>query len=138
MRNLAMREYTRLQTAILLLRLAFEVGNAAKSPDASAIHDLRVAIRRLNVCLRVFAQFYPGRSAKRIRRQLEGLMELAGEVRNCDIALELLATAGLSAKIAMAVRLRDERRKTSSRLSREVRLWKNRGFSRKWRTRLEL
>ena len=134
----AMREYARLQTAILLRRLAYEVGNTGKSLNAGAIHDLRVAIRRLNVCLRVFAQFYPGHSAKRIRRQLEGLMELAGDVRNRDIALELLGKAGLPNKIAVAALLRDERRKAENRLSREIRSWRSRAFSRKWRTRLEL
>ena len=138
MRDNGMREHARLQTAILLRRLAYEVGNAAKSLNAGAIHDLRVAIRRLNVCLRVFARFYPGHSAKRVRHQLEGLMELAGDVRNRDIALELLGKAGLSAKAAIAAHLRDERRKSSNRLAREIRMWKNRGFSRKWRTRLEL
>lgn len=133
-----MRDYVRLQTAILLRRLAYEIGKGAKSLNPDAIHDLRVAIRRLNVCLRLFAQFYPGRSAKRIRRQLQRLMELAGGVRNLDIALELLGKAGLSAKIAAAMHLREERRRAANRLAREVRLWKIQGFSRKWRARLEL
>jgi CHAD domain-containing protein len=133
-----MRDFARLQTAILLRRFAYEVGNTAKSLNADSIHDLRVAIRRMNVCLRVFALFYPGRSAKRIRRQLERLMELAGGVRNLDVTLDLLGKAGLSAKSAAAVRLREERRKAANRLAREVRLWKNHGFSRKWRARLEL
>jgi CHAD domain-containing protein len=138
MRDNAMRDFARLQTAILLRRFAYQLGNAAKSLNPDAIHDLRVAIRRLSVCLRVFARFYPGRSAKRVRRQLQGLMELSGEVRNRDIACELLGKAGIPAKLVIVTRLRDERRKASNRLSREIRLWKNRGFSRKWRTRLEL
>ena len=61
-----MREYVRLQTAMLLRRLAFQVSrNARSGRDADAIHDLRVAIRRLNRCLRVFAEFYPGSSGRR-------------------------------------------------------------------------
>jgi len=133
-----MRDYVRLQTAILLRRLAYEVGKSAKSLNADSIHDLRVSIRRLKVCLRLFAQFYPGRSAKRIRRQLERMMEIAGGVRNLDIALELLGKAGVSAKVAAVRHLREERRKAANRLAREVRLWKIQGFSRKWRARLEL
>ena len=133
-----MREHVRLQTAILLRRLAYEVGKAAKSLNADCTHDLRVSIRRLNVCLRLFAQFYPGRSAKRIRSQLKRLMELAGGVRNLDIALELLGKAGVSAKAAAATHLREERRRAANHLAREVRLWKIHGFSRKWRARLEL
>ena len=133
-----MRDYARLQTAILLRRLAYEMGHAAKSGNSEAIHDLRVAIRRLNSCLRVFAQFYPAHSGKKIRHRLDRLMKLAGAVRDLDIALELLSEGGIAARTALAARLRDERRQGSSRLVREVRLWKNREFSRKWRSRLEL
>ncbi len=133
-----MREYARQQTAILLRRLAYEVGNASRSPNSESIHDLRVAIRRLNVSLRVFAPLFPGHAGKRIRNRLESLMKLAGAVRDLDIALELLAAAGVSARTAVAARMRDERRKASSRLEREIRSWKNREFSRKWRSRLEL
>ena len=133
-----MREYARLQTAILLRRLAYQVSHAAKSGDAESIHDLRVAIRRFSTCLRVFAPIYPGHSAKRVRRRLEDLMELAGAVRDLDITLELLATAGISSKAALLNPLRDERQKALKRLEREVRQWTNKGFSGKWRSRLEL
>ena len=133
-----MRDHVRLQTAILLRRFAYEVGHAANTGNAETIHDLRVAIRRLNNCLRLFAQFYPRHSAKRIRHRLDGLMELAGSLRNFDITLELLAQAGVSPRSAVLLRLRDERRKASHGLAREVRLWKNRGFSRKWRGQLGL
>ena len=133
-----MRDHVRLQTAILLRRFAYEVGHAANSGSADAIHDLRVSIRRLNNCLRLFAPFYPRHSAKRIHRRLDGLMELGGSLRNLDVTLELLSQAGVSARSAIVVRLRDERRKTSQGLVREARLWKNRGFSRKWRGQLGL
>ncbi len=132
-----MRDHVRLQTAILLRRFAYQLAHAANSGSADAIHDLRVAIRRLSNCLRVFAQFYPGHSAKRIRHRLAGLMELAGAVRDLDVALELLAQAGMAPKAVLAARLRDERRKATNRLAREIRLW-NRRFSKKWRGRLEL
>jgi len=133
-----MRDYVRLQTAILLRRLAFEVGHAAGAPNPESIHDLRVAVRRLNVCLRVFARFYPEKAGKRIRDRLGTLMELAGAVRNLDITLELLKEAGISPRAAVAVRIKEERRKSLGRLAREIRAWKNREFSRKWRSRLGL
>ena len=133
-----MREYVRLHTAILLRRLAYQLNHAAKSGDADAVHDLRVAIRRFSGCLRVFARFYPGHSGKRIRRRLGDLMELAGAVRDLDITLELLGQARLPAKGPLAASLRDKRRKACNRLEREVRLWNIRGFSRKWRSRLAL
>lgn len=133
-----MREYVRLQTAILLRRLAFQIRRAARSGDAESIHDLRVAIRRLARCLRVFAQFYPGHASKRIRRRLQGLMELAGAVRDLDVTLDLARRSGVSTRTALSAQLRDSRRQAYARLQTETRLWKNRAFSRKWRSRLGL
>jgi len=133
-----MREYARLQTAVLLRRLAFQVNRASRFADADSIHDLRVAIRRLSQCLRVFAQFFPGTSAKRVRRQLRGLMRIAGEIRDRDIAAGLLAAAGVSRRAAIATRLEAERRAAVHDLVLEIRRWQSQGFSRKWRSRLEL
>jgi CHAD domain-containing protein len=133
-----MRDYARLQTAILLRRLAYQLNRAAHSGDADSIHDLRVAIRRLSRCLSVFAPFFPSDSSKKIRRQLAELMQAAGRVRDCDIALQLLAEAGIPAHAASAARLAGERRKASHELLLEIRRWKGRSFSKKWRSRLEL
>jgi len=133
-----MREYARLQTAILLRRFAFQVNRAARSGDAESIHDLRVAIRRLSRCLRAFSQFYPDPSWKRIRRQLAELMETAGTVRDRDIALQLLADAGLPQRAAIVARLPAERRQAAADLLLEIRRWKSRDLSKKWRSRLEL
>jgi len=133
-----MRDYVRSQTANLLRRLAFQVSRAAKSGDAEAIHDLRVAVRRFGRCLRVFAQFYPGNSWKKVRRQLDNLMDKAGSVRDLDIAMELLDDAGVGAGSPVVTRLREERREAQRNLLHEIRLWKNRGFSKQWRSRLDL
>src|SRR4051812_4885734 len=78
--RVSMQDYVKLQTAILLRRLAFQVSRAAKSTDHEAVHDLRVAVRRLNRCLRAFSQFYPGQSWKKVRHRLRDLMDAAGEV----------------------------------------------------------
>jgi CHAD domain-containing protein len=132
-----MREYVRLQTAVLLRRLAYQVSRAAKSGDADSIHDLRVAIRRFSRCLRVFAQFYPDGSWKKIRRRLSELMELAGAVRDVDIAMEFLANAGGSNRELLS-KLKQERRRGQRELLQEVQHWKGLGFSKKWRTTLGL
>jgi CHAD domain-containing protein len=133
-----MREFVRLETAVLLRRFAFQVNRAATSGDADSIHDLRVANRRLSRCLRVFSQFYPDRSWKKIRRALADLRDLAGAVRDLDIALELLAASGISPEAAIMTQLQAERRQAGQALVLEVRRWKSRGFSRKWRIRLGL
>jgi CHAD domain-containing protein len=133
-----MRGHMRLQTGILLRNLASQVNRTARNGDAVAIHDLRVAIRRLSRCLRVFAQFYPGQAGKRIRRRLSGLMDACGTVRDRDIAIGLLAQAGMSAASPLVRQLNAERRAADLELRRELRRWKARGFSRRWQERLEV
>jgi CHAD domain-containing protein len=133
-----MREYARQQTGILLRRFAFQVSRAAKSGNADAIHDLRVSIRRLSRCLRLFSQFYPDKSWKRIRRQVEGIMKLAGTVRDCDITLEALAAAGVPHQAAIVSELGRERAAAGRELLHELERLASRNFSRKWRERLGL
>lgn len=71
-------------------RLAFEANRTAKSPGADAVHDLRVAIRRLQQGLVTFKELFPRKPAKRIRKQLKAVLAAAGKLRDCDIALEIL------------------------------------------------
>src|SRR5450432_792628 len=111
-----MREFALLQTAVLLRRLAFEVNRTGKDSGPVAVHDLRVATRRFSRSLRLFAQFYPAGSWKKIRRQLTDLMEAAGGVRYRDIALQLLAEAGVPREAATAIRLEEERRQAGREL----------------------
>jgi CHAD domain-containing protein len=133
-----MRDYARTQTAILLRRLAYEVNRASKNTDADSVHDLRVAIRRLSRCLRTFSQFYPGRSWKKVRRRLKELMAAAGEVRDRDIAVELMQGAG-SAPDSHAIKTLGQERHTAARhLTAELHHWKNSSLSRRWREELGL
>jgi len=122
----------------LLRRLAYEVSRAAKSGDADAIHDLRVAIRRFSRCLQVFSQFYPGNSWKKIRRRLAGLMEAAGAVRDLDIAMELLASASAGPNRQLLSKLKQQRRQANRELFAEVNHWNHQSFSKKWRGSLGL
>jgi CHAD domain-containing protein len=133
-----MRDYARLQTAVLLRRFAFQVNRTSHSGDAESIHDLRVSIRRFSRCLRVFSQFYPDGSWKRLRSQLSELMGMAGAVRDRDIAIELLADGGISERAPAVTQFHSERKQLAAALIEELRRWKRRDFSRKWRRRLEL
>jgi CHAD domain-containing protein len=133
-----MRDYARRQTALLLRRLAAALNRAARAGDAESIHDVRVAMRRLSRCLRVFAPFYPNRSGKKLRRQLASLMETAGAVRDCDIAIDLLAQAGVPRRESVVARLEAERRRAGRDLQLQIRRWKNRDSLRQWRSRLEV
>jgi hypothetical protein len=52
--------------------------------------------------------------------------------------MDLVRKAGVGAQSPLLARLRDQRRDASRQLLYEIRLWKNRGFSKKWRTNLHL
>ncbi len=129
-----MDRFASTQAQRLLGKLAFQVRRAAKRPDEDAIHDLRVAIRRLSQCLREFRAFFPKRENKKILKQLDRLMDLAGEMRNRDIAIELLGPG----ERVLAVRLRAEREHAKSNLAAALIKWRSRDFSRKWRPWLEV
>jgi CHAD domain-containing protein len=66
------------------------LNDAAKSPEADAVHRLRVSIRRLQQALRIFKQYLKPAGVKRVRKQLKKTMTAAGHHRNHDIALKLL------------------------------------------------
>ena len=134
----SMRAYAGQQTALLLGRLSVAVNRAARDADAASIHDLRVAMRRLSRCLRVFAPLYPDGSWKKMRRRIASLLAAAGAVRDCDIALELVARAGVSRRNAMVTQLAAQRRKAGRDLLLEIRRWKSLDYPRQWRSRLEL
>lgn len=77
-------------TAELLDSAAEAVLLALESPDAEAVHKLRVSIRRFQQGLRLFAQFLRKKGVKAVRRELKSILQPAGELRNCDIAIDLL------------------------------------------------
>jgi len=133
-----MRDYARQQTAVLMGRLGVVLNRAAREADVDSIHDVRVALRRLSRCLRVFAPFYPDGSWKKIRRRIAKLLAAAGAVRDCDIAIELVVSAGISRRSAMVSQLAAQRRKNGRDLLLEIRRWKDRDFPREWHSRLEL
>ncbi len=113
-------KYARHETRARLHRFKTNLRHAAKHPgDPGAIHDLRVSIRRLTQCFRVFRA-----PVKKLRRRLHEIMEHCGAVRNCDIALELLVECGLpeSQSVPKLKESRDDAaRKLHRRLNKERR-----------------
>src|SRR5437763_15320507 len=122
-----MREFALERTVILIKKFAIEVNRSARTGDADAIHDLRVAIRRLSRCLRVFSQFYPGNGWKKLRRRLKNLMDACGAVRDRDIALELLTKAAFPPASIVLRRLSLDRAGALQELMMMLRRWKIRG-----------
>jgi len=131
-----MRQYARERASTLLRRLAFRMNRAARLRDADSIHDLRVAIRRFEQCLQIFHQFFPGH--KKIHRRLHKIMQLSGEVRNRDIALDLLKQAGQLTRSPLAARLLGERKELQGELMAAFDRWGERDVFRKWGSRLGL
>ncbi len=121
----------------LLNRLVFQVSRARRSGDAETVHDLRVSIRRFNQALVIFKPCFDRRQVKKIRRCLRKIMVVAGEVRDCDIALEYLSGQRSHELAGIEGELQRSRRRVSGRLLVALEDWVRRKTSSKWRTALQ-
>jgi CHAD domain-containing protein len=72
----------------------FTLHDALRLHDRDAVHRMRVSIRRLQAALRLFEQYLHSSGVKEIRKQLKKAMRAAGDLRNHDIALELIEQKG--------------------------------------------
>lgn len=133
-----MRNFTHSQVDTLLRRLAEQVKRTSETADVESVHDLRVAIRRLSRALRLFAQFFPGKQWKRIRKELSYLMGAAAALRDSDVALELLEKAGVGKRTRTTLALQSRRRTAEAKLREELQTWQDRNFAHQWREALEL
>src|SRR5277367_6878075 len=91
--SMTLVEHVHREIAILVDSVAAQTARAAEDQSEEAIHDLRVAIRRLTENLRVFEDVFPRSAASMTRRDLRPVMKLAGAVRNHDIAKQLAGKA---------------------------------------------
>jgi CHAD domain-containing protein len=135
---LSLRHYATEQISARLGRVAFEVRRARKKSDDDTVHDLRVSIRRFTQALRVFDDLLPDGEGRRVRKQLRPVMKLAGEVRNLDIARELVRESKTAQNAALLDQLSAERRSSRQHLMEALRDLLSRDFSGRWRERLQL
>ena len=133
-----MKEFAQKRIADLLTRFASQARKAAANPDEAAVHDLRVSTRRLSRGLRAFAQFFPGKSWKQVRRELSGLMDAAAAVRDRDISMELLKKAGLEEDARTLAKFAKDRSTAAEALQDTLRAWSKRNTLRQWKGALEL
>jgi CHAD domain-containing protein len=129
----ATRRFAREQADRLLGRLAFQVGRATKSHNAEAVHDLRVSIRRFVQVLRVLKPCFRGKELRKIRRELKRIMVVAGEVRNHDIALKLLAKSKRPERTSLQAKIQSRRQERERSLVTMLKNWLERKSSLKWR-----
>ena len=136
--DLPIRDHAAGEASTLLRRLAFQANRTARRSDAGSVHDLRVSIRRLAQCLRVFGQFFPRKSGKKFQHRLSAVMDLASAVRDRDVAMEFLGAARIPSDSALAKVLSQERAGAERALVARLERWRRRGYQVKWRSRLEL
>lgn len=63
---------------------------ARAGEDPEALHDMRVATRRLRAAVRLFAAAMPARSQSALSQELQWLGQLLGQVRDLDVQLAKL------------------------------------------------
>jgi CHAD domain-containing protein len=131
-----LRKFAHSQVDALLRKLAAQVKRAGDESGADAIHDLRVAVRRLSRGLRSLAQFFAGKACKRIRKELSELMDAAGAVRDNDIALELVRKAGIAEGSRIVPALETRRREAEQDLRDRLQAWREKKVARHWREEL--
>jgi len=73
--------------------------------DPEALHDMRVAARRMRAAMALFSPALPAR-AERLRQELRWIGGVLGEVRDTDIQLERLASWAREAEEAEVTSLR--------------------------------
>ena len=113
-----------------LRHLSSQISRAIKSSNPAAVHDLRVAIRR-------FTQAIAVTDMRKNRRRLKKIMTLAGEVRNCDVALKFIARFKVPHAAVLQSKLEGRRKESEGALVAELIKWRDRRLSLKWRTALD-
>ena len=104
------------------VREMFRVYPKALLGDVEAVHDLRVAARRLRAALVLLADEREGRRARRADKTLRDLARAAGRGRDLDVGLEILEAlpAGASEGNARLRRALSASRSRARFLSREA------------------
>jgi CHAD domain-containing protein len=77
--------------------------------DADAVHDMRVATRRMNSAFRLFKPYLPAKRIKKLRRELDEWRSALGEARNLDVLLTNLKAYRAGAPAAEADKLEQVR-----------------------------
>ena len=92
--------------------------NAAESGDAEALHQLRVATRRLRASIELFSSVIYASQIKFYRRDIPWIAHQAGACRECDVTSALITARAakidpdLNAAIAPMIAALDQRRKS--------------------------
>ena len=117
------------ETRSYLRQFKKRLRHTAKHPeDPEAIHDLRVSIRRLTQCFRIFRGLLEPVPVKKLRRRLRKVMDRCGAVRNCDVALDLLRQSGI-AEGTSVFKMKKAREDSGKELLRYLKKERRRSYS---------
>jgi CHAD domain-containing protein len=92
--------------------------------EIEALHDMRVATRRLRAALEVFAPAFPAKRHRKALKRVKKLADALGERRDRDVAIEFLSEfageapeADRAATETLIERLREEQRQANEELA---------------------
>jgi CHAD domain-containing protein len=129
-------DFAGVQLARLRQRVEQEAARCAADPAADPVHDLRVAIRRFREALHRFEDVLGRKSREKADRRVKKILDLAGAVRDCDIAAELLEHSRRLERVAVLADLARERDHRAARLRRAAARWLERTAAGDWQERL--
>jgi CHAD domain-containing protein len=75
--------------------ISFEQGTI-EGTDIEALHDMRVASRRVQAVLKIFRGAFPKKKFKTEYAEIRGLIRALGEVRDYDVFIEKLEKLNMS------------------------------------------
>jgi CHAD domain-containing protein len=130
--------FARRQANRLFTDLCSKLLRTAKTAGPTAVHDLRVAIRRFQQVLAAFKAAFPAHQRKKIHRKLKRVMGPAGKVRNCDIAQILIRKLDPKSAPQLRDEIQRERKTAEGELAQSLRPLTDRELAAKWRMGLEL
>jgi CHAD domain-containing protein len=130
--------FARRQADRLLTDLRGKLARTAQSANPTAVHDLRVAIRRFLQVLAVFKAAFPAHQSKKIHRKLKRVMDPAGELRNCDIAAILIPRLDPKSAPQLRGKIQGARKSAERKLTQSLRRLVDRRLPAKWRAGLDL
>jgi CHAD domain-containing protein len=131
-------EFAHKQADRLLTELGDKVDRTAHLAAAISVHDLRVAIRRFLQVLTVFKPSFPASSRRKIRSKLKKIMDLAGDVRNYDIAAALILELDSQDDAGLRRKIHRRRQQAEQDLSKNVQRLNDGRLPAEWRDRLRM
>ena len=113
-------------------RTAERLAGARADPTASAVHDLRVAARRLVYTLDCFSTLLDPDRAGDFRKRVKSLLSAARRVRELDVALELIPELDSGSGCLVADDLRQRRDTAARTMSERLERKGVQNLARKW------